>query len=128
MSARMLVAVAAGGAAGSVLRYVSVSLIGRLVGTAFPYGTLVVNVAGSAVLGMLVAVFALAWSPSPELRALIVVGVLGGFTTFSTFSLDAFYLLENGAYSAAAAYVLSSVALSIIGFAAGMTCARVLLA
>jgi len=127
MSARMLVAVAAGGAAGSVLRYLTVSLVGRIAGTSFPYGTLVVNVAGSAVLGALVAVFALSWSPSPELRALIVVGALGGFTTFSTFSLDAFYLVENGAYSAAAVYVFSSVALSIAGFAAGMTGARALI-
>jgi CrcB protein len=127
MSARMLVAVAAGGAAGSVLRYVTVSLVGRIAGTSFPYGTLVVNVAGSAVLGALVAVFALSWSPSPELRALIVVGALGGFTTFSTFSLDAFYLVENGAYAAAAVYVFSSVALSIAGFAAGMTGARALI-
>ena len=129
MNLRMVIAVAAGGALGSVLRYVAVSQIGRLTGAALPYyGTLAVNVAGSAVLGMLIAAFAFVWSPSPEWRAFMVVGVLGGFTTFSAFSLDAYYLMERGAYGTAGAYMLASVALSLIGLVVGLIGLRALVA
>lgn len=118
--------IALGGAIGAVGRYAVVSAVGAL-GHGFPFGTLVVNVVGSAVLGALVEVFALYWSPSPELRAMIVVGMLGAFTTFSTFSLDVLTLFTRGETAAALAYVVASVVLSIGAFWLGMTVFRHLL-
>ncbi|MHC4917835.1 MAG: CrcB family protein, partial [Planctomycetota bacterium] len=85
---KMLLAVAAGGAVGAVGRYLVMIQVGYWLGTAFPFATLAVNVIGSFALGLLVGLMALAWSPPAELRALLVVGVLGAFTTFSTFSMD----------------------------------------
>ena len=77
---KVLLAVAAGGAIGAVGRYLLVTQVGHWFGTAFPLGTIVVNVLGSFILGALVEIMALAWSPSLELRALLTVGVLGAFT------------------------------------------------
>ncbi len=127
MKLRMLVWVAAGGALGAVLRYSTVSWIARYSGTGFPYGTLAVNVLGSLILGALVEVFALLWNPPAELRAMIVVGALGAFTTFSTFSLDTWFLYDKGALSLAALYVVASVVLSVSGFALGLWAARTVL-
>jgi CrcB protein len=125
---KMILSIALGGAIGAVGRYLAMSGVGHWLGTAFPYGTLVVNVAGSFVLGALVEIMALAWSPGSELRALIVVGILGAFTTFSTFSLDVVLLFERGALSSAAIYILTSVAFSIAAFMAGMYIFRHILA
>lgn len=125
---KMLLAVAAGGALGAVGRYLAITGVGQLFGTGFPLGTIVVNVVGSFVLGLLTELMALAWSPSPELRALIVVGVLGAFTTFSTFSLDVVLLYERGALGQAALYVVASVVLSVAGFFLGLALIRGLLA
>ena len=90
--------------------------IGTLLGAAFPWGTLLVNVIGCTVMGALVELAALVWSPSPEVRALLMVGVLGGFTTFSSFALDTGFLLGRGAAVSALAYVAASVVLSLLGF------------
>ncbi len=120
MSAKMIVWVAFGGAAGSVARFMMMSVIGHVTHTGFPYATLAVNVIGGFILGSVIEIMALAWSPGPELRGLVVVGVLGGFTTFSTFSMDVFYLFERGQYSAATVYVAASVILSVVGLAMGM--------
>ena len=125
---KMLLAVAAGGALGAVGRYLAIAGVGQLFGTGFPLGTIVVNVVGSFVLGLLTELMALVWSPSPELRALIVVGVLGAFTTFSTFSLDVVLLYERGALGQAALYVVASVVLSVAGFFLGLALIRGLLA
>lgn len=124
MNASLLLAVAAGGAVGSVARYLSMTAVGHWLGTGFPIATLAVNVAGSLVMGMLVEASALAWSPSPELRALLTVGVLGGFTTFSTFSLDAALLIERNQHGLAALYALLSVVLSIAALFLGMAMVR----
>lgn len=113
MTPILLLAVAAGGAAGSLLRFGAMSAVGHWLGSGFPWGTLVVNVLGSFVMGVLIEGWALAWSVSPEMRAFLTVGVLGGFTTFSTFSLDAAYLIERQQTAAAAAYVVASVAMSV---------------
>ena len=86
-----------------------------------------VNVVGSFALGLLVELSALAWSPTPELRALLVVGVLGAFTTFSTFSMDAVLLFERGNLGLAALYIVSSVVLSIAAFFAALLLLRSLL-
>lgn len=118
-------AVAAGGALGAVSRYIVMSRTGALLGTGFPFGTLVVNVAGSFLLGVVVA-SAAASGPTGSVFAFLGVGVLGGFTTFSTFALDVAYLARRRAGRAAALYVAVSVAVSIAAFAAGLYLARVL--
>lgn len=125
---KIVLAVAAGGALGAVARYYSAGFIGRLVGLDFPAGTLAVNVLGSFLMGLLVELSALAWSPSPELRAMIAVGFLGAFTTFSAFSLDAVLLLQRGQIFSAGAYVALSVCLSVGGFVLALYLVRSFLA
>lgn len=124
MTASTIIAVAAGGAAGSVARYLSMVALGALVGTGFPWGTLFVNVLGSLVMGVLAELGALAWQPSPELKVFLTVGLLGGFTTFSTFSLDVALLVERHDWTAALAYVAGSVILSVGALFAGMAAVR----
>jgi len=124
MNTQTILAVAIGGAAGSVGRYMAMSVVGQWLGTGFPWGTLLVNVLGSFVMGVLVEMSALAWSPSPEMRALLVVGVLGGFTTFSTFSLDVGYLVERQQTAVAAIYAVASVALSVGALFLGLALIR----
>jgi CrcB protein len=105
--------VAAGGAVGSAARYLSMSFIGQAAGTAFPWGTLFVNIAGSFVMGLLVELGALIWQPSADIRAFLAVGMLGGFTTFSTFSLDVAVMAERHDWLVAALYIVLSVSLSV---------------
>ncbi|MBP2296960.1 fluoride efflux transporter CrcB [Azospirillum rugosum] len=119
-----LVAVAVGGAVGSVARYLLMTAVGQWLGTQFPYGTLTVNAIGCFTMGVLAELAALVWSPSPELRALIMVGVLGGFTTFSSFTLDVGLLVSRDAFLSAAGYVLASMVLTIAGFFAGLAVVR----
>lgn len=121
---RIVLAVAAGGAIGAAGRHLLVVGSAQWFGAAFPYGTLAANTLGSFLMGALIEVTALVWSPSPELRAMLAVGVLGGFTTFSAFSLDAVALYERGAAVAAVSYVLASVMLSLAGIVAGMRLLR----
>ncbi len=100
----------------------------RYCGVAFPWGTLVINILGSIVMGLAAGYFT-AKSSEPwayEARLFATTGVLGGFTTFSAFSLDAVLLWERGAWSAAALYVLGSVALALLGLVAGLAAARAL--
>lgn len=113
-----------GGAAGSVARYLVILAVGQWLGTRFPFGTLIVNAAGCFTMGVLAELAALVWSPSPELRALVMVGVLGGFTTFSSFALDIGVLVERNAVGAALLYGTASVALAILGFFAGLWAVR----
>jgi CrcB protein len=124
---KLLLAVAAGGALGAVGRYLVMVQVGHWLGAAFPYSTLAVNVIGSFVLGLLVESAALAWSMTPELRAFLVVGMLGAFTTFSTFSMDVALHVERGDLGVAALYILASVALSIGAFFAALALVRVAL-
>jgi CrcB protein len=112
-------AVAAGGALGAVGRYVVIGRVGTWLGTGFPYGTLLVNVAGSFLLGLVVAIAA-DRTVDDRLLLFLGAGVLGGFTTFSTFALDVAYLTGRQARPAAAIYVVVSVVLSIGAFAAGL--------
>lgn len=120
-----LLYVGVGGAVGSVARYLAMSVIGRLVPSQFPYGTLAVNVLGSFIMGVWIAAMA---NTLPErgrdLHLLFAVGVLGGFTTFSTFSLDVFYLAERGDYAQALIYISGSVIVSIAALAAGVFLVR----
>jgi CrcB protein len=124
---RVPLAVAAGGALGALARYLMVGRFELWLGGGFPFGTLTANVLGSFLIGVLIEVLALVWSPSEALRALLAVGVLGSFTTFSGFSLDTLLLVEAGAPGQAALYVLASVSLSLIGIYGGMRLSRVAL-
>ena len=123
---KLLLAIAAGGALGAVGRHLLMVQVGHWFGTEWPFGTFLANVLGSFVLGVLIELTALVWSPSLELRSFLAVGVLGAFTTFSTFSMDAVLLYERGAQLQAAGYVLASVAFSILGLFAGMRLCRLL--
>ncbi len=116
----MLLAIACGGALGAVGRHYVAGLIMRTVGLGFPYGTLVVNILGCFAMGVLVEFLALKWSASQEVRAFLTVGLLGGFTTFSTFSLEVVLLFERGELGQAGTYVLASVILSVTGLFAGL--------
>jgi len=122
-----LVAIAAGGAVGALARHFVAAQVMHQVGGGFPWGILVCNVLGSFIMGVLVETMALKWSVGPELRAFLTVGVLGAFTTFSTFSLDTVLLLQRGVPLAAGAYVVASVALSVGGLIAGLHLMRGLL-
>lgn len=124
---RIPIAVALGGAFGALARYLMVDWFELWLGAGFPYGTLAANVMGSFLMGVLIDVMALVWSPSPELRALLTVGLLGSFTTFSALSLETLLLFEGGAPGQAALYALASVLLSLIGIFAGMRLTRVAL-
>lgn len=124
MTVKLLLAVAAGGAVGSVARFAVTSALGRWLGTGFPWGTLTVNVVGSFAMGFLVAAVAQRWSLSPEVRALLFTGLLGGFTTFSAFSLDLYTLVERGAWGSAALYGTSSVVVGVFGLVLGLMVAR----
>ena len=119
----MLAMIALGGAAGSVTRYLLGGVVQRAAGVAFPVGTLMVNVTGSFLAGFLLRYF-MNVQTHPFLRAALVVGFCGGFTTFSAFSSETLGLFEGGEYARAAGYVVASVALSLLavfaGFAAGV--------
>lgn len=107
----MLVAI--GGAVGSVARYLVGLLMTRLLGPSFPWGTLTVNIVGSFAIGILTELVARRFDASTEMRLLLVVGILGGFTTFSSFSLDIIALIERGATASAFAYVGASLVLAL---------------
>lgn len=119
-----LLVVAAGGATGAVARYLVYVLAGQLLGTNFPFGTLIVNVVGSLCMGILVEGMALAWSINAETRLFLVVGVLGAFTTFSTFSLDVAVLYERGRVEPVAIYILASFICSVGALFAGLYAMR----
>jgi CrcB protein len=99
-----------------------------LVGVGFPYGVLVANVVGGFIMGVLVELMALVWSPSDSMRIFLTVGVMGGYTTFSSFSLDTWLLLDKGLYGPALLYIAASVILSVAALVAGLTVTRMVLA
>ncbi|MFC7052681.1 fluoride efflux transporter CrcB [Hansschlegelia quercus] len=117
--------VALGGALGSVTRYFVNVATARAFGLGFPWGTLTVNVVGGFVMGLLAALLALKGG-SNELRVFLLTGVLGGFTTFSAFSLDAVTLWERGEAGLAGAYVAASIGVSIAALIGGLALGRAL--
>lgn len=119
----MILYVALGGALGSVLRYILGGAVQRAFHAGFPYGTLVVNVLGCFFVGVLVKLFMNVEPPAP-LRALLIVGFCGGFTTFSTFSSEAIGLAEAGDYLRATGYVVASLLLCLAATAAGLAAVR----
>ena len=119
--------VAVGSAAGGAARYAISAYLQRATGSSFPVGTLVVNITGSFLLGLLLR-FALATPEmSPELRLGLSAGFCGGYTTFSTFSVETIAMVEAGQWERALLYVGLSVAASLIGAFAGLVLARELL-
>lgn len=114
--------VALGGAVGAVARFATVSGVARLAGIDFPFGTMAVNVLGSFVMGALW--IWLDMQGLTRLAPLLMAGLLGGFTTFSAFSLDTLRLWESGAAWSAAGYAAGSVVLSIAALVAGATLIR----
>lgn len=120
-------AIAFGGAFGAVSRFWLHSAVQRLNGSNFPLGTFAVNLLGSFLIGVFFVVLAERAQLSEPWRPLIVVGFLGAMTTFSTFSLDALLLFEQGHYNTALFYILSSVVLCLLAAFAGMQLTRVML-
>jgi fluoride exporter len=113
-----------GGGIGAALRHGVNLASARLIGTAFPYATLLENVTGSFVMGLLAAYFAFKGDASQTWRLFLTTGILGGYTTFSAYSLDAALLYERGELASAALYVVGSVVLSIAGLFAGLALLR----
>jgi CrcB protein len=109
-----------GAGIGGALRHGANVAAARLFGYGFPLGTFIVNVSGSFAMGLLAGYFAYRTGISQHTKLFLTTGVLGGFTTFSAFSLDTALLVERHAYGQAAAYVLGSVLLSLIGVFAGL--------
>mgnify|MGYP002777377136 CR=1 FL=1 len=122
-----ILAIAAGGAIGSVLRYITSSKIMQVLGSGFPYGTFSVNLIGSFLMGILIGLLAKYFAGNQTIHAFLTVGLLGGFTTFSAFSLDTLVLLQRGDFLIAAAYILSSVILSVAGLWFGLSIMRIIL-
>lgn len=118
-----LLLIALGGAVGSVSRYGLGAFVQRLAHTGFPVGTLAVNVAGSFLVGVLAKAFMHAQT-HPDLKAMLIVGFCGGFTTFSAFSLEVIALAQGGEWAKAAAYVAASLALCLFGAAVGFALVR----
>ena len=125
---KLVLAVAIGGALGALARYHSVGLFSRLFGAGFPFGTLFVNVLGSFLMGIVVQFFIARANVDPSMRAFIMAGLLGGFTTFSSFALDVSMLAERGALLLSGGYVVLSVVLSIAGLFFGIGLARIMFA
>jgi CrcB protein len=117
-----------GAGIGGMLRHAANVLGLRLAGEAFPYATLAVNILGSFAMGLVAGTFMLKADLPYSLRLFLATGILGGFTTFSAFSLDAVALYERGEPTAAALYVVGSVILSIAGLWAGLALVRTILA
>jgi fluoride exporter len=117
--------VALGGAAGASTRFAVAQWAGARWGWMFPWGTFAVNVSGSLLIGLVMAIL-IARDADPALRLLLVTGFLGGYTTFSSFSFEAIALLEARRWDAAALYVVGSVALGLLATALGLGLGRLL--
>jgi fluoride exporter len=122
---RLLLYVALGSALGGVARYWVSGLVAQRWGEVFPWGTLTVNVVGSGLIGVLAALGESARiGLPPEARALLIVGVMGGFTTFSSFSLQTLQLLQDGDWARALGNVVANVLLCLVAVALGYRLAR----
>jgi CrcB protein len=124
MNPLLILSVAIGGAIGSVARYLVAIGSARAFGTSFPWGILIINVTGSALIGAFVGLFALRWNLPEPVRVFLTVGICGGYTTFSTFSLDAFTLISRGETMAAGLYMIGSVVLSVSALIGAMQLVR----
>ena len=119
-------AVGFGGALGASARYGTGLIVNRLLGAGFPWGTMGINIIGSLAMGLLMA-WLMKRAGSDVLRLFLATGFLGGFTTFSAFSLDFANLIERGAFTGAGIYLFGSVVLSILSLFIGLWFGRVVL-
>jgi fluoride exporter len=119
-----MLSIAAGGALGAILRYWVSNGVHRVLGREFPYGTLVVNVLGSLIMGFLVIWLMERMAAGPTLRAFLLIGLLGAFTTFSTFSMETLNLIEAGHLARATANAVFSVILCVGAAACGVFIGR----
>ena len=124
---KMVLLAAAGGALGAGTRYLVGVGAARLLGSGFPWGTLIVNIVGCFLMGVLIEMAALRWSMSNEMRTFLATGILGGLTTFSAFSLDFALLMERKQQGLAFVYLGTSVFLSILALFVGLSLVRALL-
>jgi CrcB protein len=113
-----------GGGLGATLRHIINMSCARCFGTQFPYGTFIINITGSTVMGLIAGYLAFKGEASQPWRLFLMTGILGGYTTFSAFSLDSALLYDRGEIGLAAFYVLGSVAFSIAGLFAGLALVR----
>ncbi len=120
--------VALGGAIGAAGRYLVAMQTLRFFGPGFPWGTLTVNIVGSLAMGFLAGLFAYRMHVSPEIRMFLMTGILGGFTTFSAFSLDVSVLMERKDYMMSAFYIIGSISLSVAALFIGLRLARMMFA
>ena len=120
----LIIAVAVGGAIGAVGRYLVSGLVLQQIGSHFPWSTLTVNIIGSLLMGVLAETMKLMWSPTPEIKALLTVGILGAFTTFSAFSLDIVGLFEREEFVALISYILLSVISCVFALVFGVLVVR----
>lgn len=116
---KSLLLVGLGGGLGSICRYLAGTFIQQQSSSTIPIGTLAVNILGSLLIGLLMGIVGKNFSCSMDIKLLLITGFCGGFTTFSTFSAENFQLLQNGQYSSALIYTLSSVTLGIIAMGGG---------
>jgi fluoride exporter len=115
-----------GGGLGASLRHAVNLAAAKAFGVAFPYGTFIINITGSIVMGLIAGYLAFKGGATQHWRLFLMTGILGGYTTFSAFSLDTAVLYERGAVGLAAFYVLGSVAISIAGLFAALALVRYL--
>jgi fluoride exporter len=119
-----MLSIAAGGAAGALLRFWVSNGVYALLGRGFPYGTLAVNVIGSLLMGLLYVFFLERMTVSPELRGAVLIGLLGSFTTFSTFSIETLNLIEQTEFMKAGLNTLLSVSACLIAAWFGLVLGR----
>lgn len=124
---QMVLAIAAGGAIGALARHYVAGAVTRAVGIGFPFGTFTVNMAGSLIMGVLITAFALKFENSQELRGFLTVGLLGSFTTFSTFSLEGALLIQRGDWQGALLYTFGSLIVGLMSLFIGMWLGKIML-
>jgi CrcB protein len=120
--------VAFGSGIGGVVRLLLGNFVQQRMGASFPFGTLIINITGSFLLGFLIRYALGTPDVTPEIRAMLTTGFCGGYTTFSTYSYETATLIEDGRYERASLYILLSVAVALLGVFAGFATARQLLA
>jgi CrcB protein len=121
---RTIIGIAAAGAVGALARYGLDGAVSRRTSGVFPWGTFVVNISGSFVIGVLFTLLTERWLVPPWLRSTLMIGLLGAYTTFSTLSLESYRLLEDRAYGIAAANLFGSLAAGLLAVYAGVVVGR----